>query len=194
MTTMTAAACRRHDPELFFSDLPSAKDEAKRVCLGCLLREACLTGALARNEPAGVWGGLTADERLLIATRDGMRRTTAQRHNLDTDAVLAAIAAGQPMTKVAKRFGVHQSVIRAVRDEAGDTARQVQAPRTAATDLPAEEIAAAYAAGATLHQLESRYHAAPKTIRKAIVSQGGAIRPRSIGPRPTIHGPRPVTV
>jgi WhiB family redox-sensing transcriptional regulator len=49
--------CRRHDPDLFFAEEPADVELAKAVCLDCPIQTACLTGALDRAEPWGVWGG-----------------------------------------------------------------------------------------------------------------------------------------
>jgi WhiB family transcriptional regulator, redox-sensing transcriptional regulator len=45
------------DPELFFAESPEHVEQAKAMCRGCRARLACLTGALERREPWGVWGG-----------------------------------------------------------------------------------------------------------------------------------------
>jgi WhiB family transcriptional regulator, redox-sensing transcriptional regulator len=45
------------DPELFFAESPEDVETAKAMCRGCKARLACLTGALERREPWGVWGG-----------------------------------------------------------------------------------------------------------------------------------------
>ena len=45
------------DPELFFAASPEDVETAKAMCRGCRARPACLTGALERREPWGVWGG-----------------------------------------------------------------------------------------------------------------------------------------
>jgi WhiB family transcriptional regulator, redox-sensing transcriptional regulator len=45
------------DPELFFAESPQDVEQAKAMCQGCRARLACLTGALERGEPWGVWGG-----------------------------------------------------------------------------------------------------------------------------------------
>lgn len=37
--------------------------QAKRICEGCPLRDACLNYALTEGMTAGVWGGLSAKER-----------------------------------------------------------------------------------------------------------------------------------
>ena len=44
-------------PELFFAEASGALESAKRLCGGCPVRELCLSGALERAEPYGVWGG-----------------------------------------------------------------------------------------------------------------------------------------
>ena len=45
------------DPDLFFAELPADVESAKALCRGCAIRLACLSGALERREPWGVWGG-----------------------------------------------------------------------------------------------------------------------------------------
>jgi WhiB family redox-sensing transcriptional regulator len=62
------AACRDEDPELFFpigTTGPSLLqvDEAKAVCRRCDAIDECLTWALDTDQDAGVWGGLSEDER-----------------------------------------------------------------------------------------------------------------------------------
>jgi WhiB family redox-sensing transcriptional regulator len=59
------AACREIDSELFFpnpGDFVGAAT-ARAVCVRCPVMQACGNWALDRNEKAGVWGGLTEDER-----------------------------------------------------------------------------------------------------------------------------------
>jgi WhiB family transcriptional regulator, redox-sensing transcriptional regulator len=62
------AACRDADPELFFpdSDTRPARAQvktAKLICRGCAVSPTCLSWALASGQEAGIWGGLTEDER-----------------------------------------------------------------------------------------------------------------------------------
>jgi WhiB family transcriptional regulator, redox-sensing transcriptional regulator len=45
------------DPDLFFAESPDDVELAKSLCGGCPARAACLTGAIERREPWGVWGG-----------------------------------------------------------------------------------------------------------------------------------------
>lgn len=49
--------CRVNDPELFFAESPADVELAKALCRACPVRAQCLTGALERREPWGVWGG-----------------------------------------------------------------------------------------------------------------------------------------
>jgi WhiB family redox-sensing transcriptional regulator len=45
------------DPDLFFAESPDDVELAKALCRGCAARMVCLTGAIQRAEPWGVWGG-----------------------------------------------------------------------------------------------------------------------------------------
>ena len=45
------------DPELFFAESPGDVETAKALCVGCAARLSCLSGAVERREPWGVWGG-----------------------------------------------------------------------------------------------------------------------------------------
>jgi WhiB family redox-sensing transcriptional regulator len=76
------AACRTEDPDLFFpigSTGPAVEqaDEAKQVCMTCSVREECLEYALASNQDAGIWGGLTEDERRTLKRARQRRRRMA---------------------------------------------------------------------------------------------------------------------
>ena len=48
--------CLLVDPELFFAESPDDVEAAKAMCADCPVRSACLTAALERREPWGVWG------------------------------------------------------------------------------------------------------------------------------------------
>ena len=49
--------CWSTEPDLWFAESPAEVEQAKALCVPCPLREQCLSGALARREPWGVWGG-----------------------------------------------------------------------------------------------------------------------------------------
>lgn len=48
---------------LFTSDEADDMAHAAALCGGCPIRQACADHAIEAGEPAGVWGGLTPDER-----------------------------------------------------------------------------------------------------------------------------------
>lgn len=59
--------CRSSDPELFFAESPADVARAKSLCLQCSIRVDCLTGALERGEPWGVWGGELLVQGVVVA-------------------------------------------------------------------------------------------------------------------------------
>jgi len=61
--------CRSTDPELFFAESPADVELAKAVCTACPIREACLSGALERKEPWGVWGGELFVQGVIVARK-----------------------------------------------------------------------------------------------------------------------------
>jgi WhiB family redox-sensing transcriptional regulator len=75
------AACRYEDPELFFpigNTGPALLqiEDAKAVCRRCDVIDHCLQWALSSNQDAGVWGGMSEDERRTLkrkVTRDAVR-------------------------------------------------------------------------------------------------------------------------
>jgi WhiB family redox-sensing transcriptional regulator len=56
-TVMGRALPCAGDPDLFFAESPDDVELAKSLCSDCPVRPACLTGAVERREPWGVWGG-----------------------------------------------------------------------------------------------------------------------------------------
>ncbi|MFI0942926.1 WhiB family transcriptional regulator [Streptomyces sp. NPDC021020] len=68
------AACRDEDPELFFPVGNSGPallkvEEARAVCRRCPVMDACRQWALDSGQDAGVWGGLSEDERRTLRRR-----------------------------------------------------------------------------------------------------------------------------
>ncbi|GAA1521283.1 WhiB family transcriptional regulator [Sphaerisporangium rubeum] len=73
------AACRDVDPELFFpigNTGPALMqiEEAKQVCRSCPVVDSCLKWALESGQDAGVWGGLSEDERRALKRRSARTR------------------------------------------------------------------------------------------------------------------------
>ena len=60
--------CRR-EPDLWFADDPADLERAKTLCAGCPIRQQCLTAALQRAEPWGVWGGEIFDRGAIVGRK-----------------------------------------------------------------------------------------------------------------------------
>lgn len=74
----------RAAPQLFFAEDPRQLLQAKALCRQCLERRACLTGALRRREPCGVWGGELLDGGSIITgkrSRGRPRKADSVRHD-----------------------------------------------------------------------------------------------------------------
>ncbi len=73
------AACLTEDPELFFPIGNSGPaiaqiEQARRVCQRCEVADVCLKWALETGQDAGVWGGLSEDERRSLKRRTARAR------------------------------------------------------------------------------------------------------------------------
>ncbi|MFB7590218.1 WhiB family transcriptional regulator [Streptomyces sp. NPDC056169] len=70
-----SAACQDIDPDLFFPVGTGAPalvqaEEAKEICRGCPVQEACLNWAMDDSrQVTGVWGGLDDNERRALKRR-----------------------------------------------------------------------------------------------------------------------------
>jgi WhiB family redox-sensing transcriptional regulator len=78
------AACRDEDPELFFPIGTTGPallqvEEAKAVCHRCVVVDDCRSWSLETSQEAGVWGGLSEDERRALLSRGA--RTRAALHS-----------------------------------------------------------------------------------------------------------------
>jgi len=83
MTWRNHAACLDEDPELFFpvgnTDPAIFQiEKAKVVCRRCEVVETCLKWALETRQDAGVWGGLSADERRALRRRNARARRSSE--------------------------------------------------------------------------------------------------------------------
>ena len=73
------AACLEEDPELFFpigNTGPAIMqiEEAKAVCRRCPVMDTCLKWAIESGQDAGVWGGMSEDERRALKRRNARAR------------------------------------------------------------------------------------------------------------------------
>jgi WhiB family transcriptional regulator, redox-sensing transcriptional regulator len=71
--------CRTYDPDLFFADSPADIERAKVICRDCPVRQRCLTSALQRHEPWGVWGGEYFDDGIVIPRKRPLGRPRKHR-------------------------------------------------------------------------------------------------------------------
>ncbi len=62
----TGIPCKDNDAELWFADRPADVERAKSLCGDCPARAACLSGALERREPWGVWGGQLLENGVVV--------------------------------------------------------------------------------------------------------------------------------
>jgi WhiB family transcriptional regulator, redox-sensing transcriptional regulator len=103
------ALCAQTDPEAFYSEDGSSTREAKRICLGCEVKDDCLEYALEHRERFGVWGGLSERERRHLL--EGRPNTAAK----------TAVTIGRLL-----RLGIHLDDIA---DRAGVSRRTVERQR-----------------------------------------------------------------
>lgn len=75
------AACRGDPSGLFFPVEPERRGararreaRAKAVCRGCPVLELCREHALRVDEPWGIWGALTEEERAQLLAQPGQSR------------------------------------------------------------------------------------------------------------------------
>lgn len=61
--------CRVANPDMWFADTPAELEQAKALCAQCPVRRICLSAALDRAEPWGVWGGEILDQGVVIARK-----------------------------------------------------------------------------------------------------------------------------
>jgi hypothetical protein len=52
------ASCLGYDSELWFSDSPSERVMAARICVDCPVRQACYGWALNARPPFGIWAAI----------------------------------------------------------------------------------------------------------------------------------------
>lgn len=66
--------CQQPGADLWFSEYPAQIELAKSLCAECPVRATCLSGALAREESAGVWGGQLVVNGIVVPFKRGRGR------------------------------------------------------------------------------------------------------------------------
>ena len=82
MNWRNRAACLEEEPEMFFpigSTGPARLQikEAKAVCRHCEVVDTCLEWAMESGQDAGVWGGMSADERRALKLSNARARSAS---------------------------------------------------------------------------------------------------------------------
>ena len=82
MDWRSQAACLTVDPELFFpvgNTGPAIAQiaEAKMVCARCEVVDTCLKWTLENRQDAGMWGGMSEDERRSLKRRAARARRSS---------------------------------------------------------------------------------------------------------------------
>jgi WhiB family redox-sensing transcriptional regulator len=95
------AACCGADLALFFPGRGESAEPARRICVPCAVREACLDYALRHGIVHGIWGGLAERDRRALRTR----HLGAARRDRD-EAIAAALAAGYTTAAIGRAFGL----------------------------------------------------------------------------------------
>lgn len=66
--------CQEREPDLWFAESPADLERAKAMCHRCAIHHACLSDALQRAEPWGVWGGEILRAGVVVAEKRGRGR------------------------------------------------------------------------------------------------------------------------
>jgi WhiB family redox-sensing transcriptional regulator len=107
------AACQYGDRDLHFpiANTPGWRkqtQEAKKVCGGCPVREACLEWALKTGQTAGVWGGKSARQRKEMhrSRPTYLDRCLSQRAWIEKQ-----LARGVSQNEIARQLGVNKTAM-----------------------------------------------------------------------------------
>lgn len=91
--------------------------------------------------------------------------------------LVADYESGMPVRAIAAKYGVHRGTISTFALRAGASLRT-----PGLSDEGRARAVALYADGLTLQEVADRLAVDPKTVRNAVVTEGGSLRPR--GRRP----------
>jgi WhiB family transcriptional regulator, redox-sensing transcriptional regulator len=119
------ALCTQVDAEIFFPEKGRSPRDAKKICAGCDVREQCLQWAMATNQRHGVWGGLTSQERSILA-RDGdkTRKLRTTKKTVREDVIVQLHKASVPPTEIAQRFEITERTVHRIVKRARERQQQ----------------------------------------------------------------------
>lgn len=99
---VNSVPCRTYDADLWFAEDQVSTDQAQVLCQRCPLQAACLSEALARQEPCGVWGGELFERGQIVAAHKPKGRP---RKDADEVAAQAALRLAQRLAEVSAALG-----------------------------------------------------------------------------------------
>lgn len=98
------AACREHDPELWFSTDYAEQQQARDICVSCPMVQACAQAALERPDTVGVWASVP------LSGYGSKRRSQMQRlHHI--------AKGGRPEIPPVTRMRLNATAARHLRDQ-----------------------------------------------------------------------------
>lgn len=101
--------CRyESEPEIFSGATPDDIEDAKAICRRCPVAAECLSTALDRREPEGVWGGLSAKERAQLA---GPVESPPARFEVQRQAGMTLLRAGRSVAAVVDLLEVSERTV-----------------------------------------------------------------------------------
>lgn len=120
------AVCRDENPELFFpagNTGPALLQiaEAKAVCRRCPVASECLAWALESGQDAGVWGGMSEDERRALRRKKATPVSTPRRGHAEivTDElhaeVLRRTSKRESIDTISRDLGIGRALARRLR-------------------------------------------------------------------------------
>ena len=80
-TVLARLPCSVAATDLWFSHVPGDVEAAKAACRPCPQRVRCLSGAIGREEPWGVWGGELVEDGVVVPRKRPRGRPPKARHH-----------------------------------------------------------------------------------------------------------------
>lgn len=105
-------ACADRDTAIFFPENEEGEQRAREICAGCPVRTTCLAQALARQEPYGIWGGTTGDERRRMHRELKLPTAAQLRRNEKRETARRMYACGRSRTAIAQYLHVSGGVVK----------------------------------------------------------------------------------
>jgi hypothetical protein len=104
LETLRGARCNLTNAELFYAEDEESILRAKSICLGCPVKDICLTQGI--NDPHGIYGGFTPEER--FSTTDA---SSVETHTLIELKAERRFIESQPVLAVAHKYRVQPRTV-----------------------------------------------------------------------------------